>query len=394
MTYHGTPPPRPFRQVEELAAAGLIPREGIELLRAVTEKFALRLPTGLAERMEHIDNLPADGDSGPLARQYLPDARELSEASFESTDPIGDEAFSPIAGIVHRYPDRVLLKANHLCPAYCRFCFRNDTVGPNKEDHSDVLSADELEVALAYIESHEEIWEVILSGGDPLMLPVAKISHILKRLDSIPHVAVARLHSRVPVAEPGRISDHLVAALRAPAETAAYVVVHCNHSDELNAEALAACRALSDAGIPLLGQTVLLKGINDDADVLEALFRTMVRHRIKPYYLHHCDLARGTSHFRTSIARGQELMRELRGRISGLCQPTYVLDIPGGHGKVPLTPTYLTPTPPTQASPASGEDGNHGDAEDSYQIEDYQGGVHAYPPTTDPRGGVASTEPE
>jgi lysine 2,3-aminomutase len=370
MTYHAKPPLKPFRQVEELVAAGLIPKEGIELLRAVTEKFALRLPVGLAERMEHIDNLPPGGDSGPLARQYLPDARELLEASFESADPIGDEAFTPVAGIVHRYPDRVLLKANHLCPAYCRFCFRNNTVGPNKENHSNALSADELETALAYIEA--------------LMLPMAKISHILERLDSIPHVAVVRLHSRVPVAEPARISGDLVAALRTPIETAIYVVVHCNHADELDTKALAACHAMSDSGIPLLGQTVLLKGVNDDADVLEALFRTMVRHRIKPYYLHHCDLARGTGHFRTTIARGQELMRELRGHISGLCQPTYVLDIPGGHGKVPLTPVYLTHQ----------EDGNHDGTGDTYRVEDYQGGVHAYPSITDPGVSVVSTEPE
>ena len=384
MTYHAKPPLKPFRQVEELVAAGLIPKEGIELLRAVTEKFALRLPVGLAERMEHIDNLPPGGDSGPLARQYLPDARELLEASFESADPIGDEAFTPVAGIVHRYPDRVLLKANHLCPAYCRFCFRNNTVGPNKENHGNTLSADELETALAYIEANEEIWEVILSGGDPLMLPMAKIGHILERLDSIPNVAVVRLHSRVPVAEPGRISGDLVASLRTPAKTAVYVVVHCNHADELDTKALAACHALSDSGIPLLGQTVLLKGVNDDADVLKALFRTMVRHRIKPYYLHHCDLARGTGHFRTTIARGQELMRELRGHISGLCQPTYVLDIPGGHGKVPLTPVYLTHQ----------EDGNHDGTGDTYRAEDYQGGVHAYPSITDPGVNVVSTEPE
>lgn len=391
MTYHSKTSLRPFRRVEELAAAGLIPREGIELLRAVTEKFALRLPAGLAHRIEeHIESLPPGGDAGPLARQYLPDARELSEASFERADPIGDEAFSPIAGIVHRYPDRVLLKASHICPAYCRFCFRNATVGPKKKTpggetrNGGTLTPEELENALTYIEAHEDIWEVILSGGDPLMLSAAKIRHILERLDSIPHVAVVRLHSRVPVAEPGRISGDLVAALMAPAETAVYMVVHCNHADELDAAALAACRALSDSGIPLLGQTVLLRGVNDDADVLAALFRTMVRHRIKPYYLHHCDLARGTSHFRTTIARGQELMRQLRGRISGLCQPTYVLDIPGGYGKVPLTPAYLTPR----------EDGEDTGQEDAYRVEDYQGDVHIYPPATDPRGGVASPELE
>ncbi|MBI3709400.1 MAG: lysine 2,3-aminomutase, partial [Proteobacteria bacterium] len=183
------------------------------------------------------------------------------------------------------------------------------------------------------------IWEVILSGGDPLVLSPRRLAEIVQALDAIPHLGVIRIHSRVPIADPARVTAELVAVL--DAEKAVYVVVHCNHPRELSPAATTACRRIVDAGIPMLSQSVLLAGVNDDPATLEALFRALVRRRIKPYYLHQLDPAPGTGRFRVKLARGQDLMRGLRGRVSGLCQPTYVVDIPGGHGKVPVGPSYL-----------------------------------------------------
>jgi lysine 2,3-aminomutase len=211
-------------------------------------------------------------------------------------------------------------------------------------------------VALDYIRARPEVWEVVITGGDPLMLPPARLGSLIRELDAIPHLRVIRLHSRIPIGDPDRIGPALLQALAA--ETAVWIAVHCNHPRELSPAAAAACRRLSGAGIPLLGQTVLLRDVNDSPTVMEELMRAMVANRIKPYYLHHLDLAPGTGHFRTSIARGQGILRHLRGRASGLCQPSYVLDIPGGHGKVPIGPVYL----------------------DGDQVEDWQGIRHRYPP--------------
>jgi lysine 2,3-aminomutase len=273
----------------------------------------------------------------PIARQFIPDVRELDQAPEDLADPIGDEAHSPVKGVVHRYPDRALLKLTHACAVYCRFCFRREVVGPGGAGS---LTAAEREAAFAYIESRPEIWEVILTGGDPLVLSPRRLGQTLERLAAIDHVKIVRLHSRVPVVDPGAVTPELVSALRVEGFTT-YLAVHANHAREFTPPARAACARLADAGIPLLGQTVLLKGVNDEAAVLEALFRAMVETRIKPYYLHHADLAPGTAHFRTSLAEGQALMRELRGGVSGLCQPTYVLDVPGGHGKVPVGAVYF-----------------------------------------------------
>jgi lysine 2,3-aminomutase len=260
--------------------------------------------------------------------------------------------------VVHRYPDRVLLKVVNACAVYCRFCFRREMVGPGRGG----LAAAELAVAIDYIASRPQIWEVILSGGDPLILSARRIKDIVRRLAAISHVEVIRVHTRIPVVAPERISAALVRALRT--EKATFVVLHANHPRELTQEARAACARLIDAGLPMLSQSVLLRGVNDDIETLGALMRAFVACRIKPYYLHHADLAPGTSHLRTTIAQGQELMRGLRGRFSGLCQPTYVLDIPDGHGKAPIGPSYV------------GADGT--DA--SILIEDYAGRRHPYPP--------------
>ena len=274
----------------------------------------------------------------PIARQFVPDVRELQQAPHERADPLSEERLSPVANVVHRYADRALLKLTHVCPVYCRFCFRREVVGPGGPQ---ALSGKALDAALAYIAATPAIWEVILTGGDPFMLSPRRIAEVTRRLGQIAHVKVLRWHTRVPVADPGRVTDELVAALRVTGKTV-YVALHANHPRELTDAARAACARLVDAGVPLLSQTVLLKGVNDDAETLAALMRAFVEARVKPYYLHHLDAAPGTGHFRVSIAEGQRLMRSLRGRLSGLAQPTYVLDIPGGHGKVPIGPDYLS----------------------------------------------------
>jgi lysine 2,3-aminomutase len=263
-----------------------------------------------------------------------------------------------VEGIVHRYPDRVLLKLTHVCAVYCRFCFRREMIGPDAEP----LTAAQLDAALGYIAAHPDIWEVVLTGGDPLVLSARRLRAVMARLGAIEHVKVIRVHSRVPIADPARITDELVAALKVDGK-AIYVAAHANHARELTAAAREACARIVDAGIPMLSQSVLLAGINDDPQTLAALMRALVECRIKPYYLHHGDLAPGTAHLRTSLERGQALMRELRGRVSGLCQPTYVLDIPGGYGKSPVGPSYLSR-----------------DGEGRTQVEDFNGGLHCYPP--------------
>lgn len=341
-----------IRRPAELVAAGLVPHERETELAAVAERFAVSVTPEVAALID------PDDVADPVARQFLPDPRELAVAPEERADPIGDHTHEPVKGVVHRYPDRVLLKPLHVCPVYCRFCFRREDVGPGGE----ALSPAELETALTYIRDHDEIWEVILSGGDPLMLAPRRLKAIVRALEAIPHIAVIRVHTRVPVVAPSRVTAALVAALAA--EKALYVVLHANHPRELTPAVRTAIARLNKVGIPMLSQSVLLRGVNDDAATLEALFRGLVAIRVKPYYLHHADLARGTAHLRTGLAEGRALMRALRGRVSGLCQPSYVLDLPGGHGKVPVGPCYAHEA----ASPGV------------WQIEDPAGRVHPYPP--------------
>lgn len=333
----------------ELIEAGLAERRRLAELERVASRYAVSITPAIAELIDPAD--PAD----PIARQFVPDARELVQHAEENADPIGDDACSPVKGIVHRYPDRVLLKLVNACAVYCRFCFRREMVGPGRG----ALSPKALAAALAYIRATPQIWEVILTGGDPLILSPRRLNAVMAELAAIDHVKVLRVHTRMPVAAPERISPALVRALRVPGK-ASYVVLHANHPRELTAVARAACARLIDAGIPMLSQSVLLRGVNDDVATMSALLRALVECRIKPYYLHHADLAPGTEHLRTGIAEGQALMRALHGRVSGLCQPAYVLDIPGGFGKSPIGPNYL----------------NEGGA----VIEDFNGGRHRYPP--------------
>jgi lysine 2,3-aminomutase len=352
-----------LRRPDELVARGLASAADLPGLEKVAARYAVAVTAEIAALIDPDD--PAD----PIARQFVPSLEELTTAPGENADPIGDDAHSPVAGIVHRYPDRVLFKLVHVCAVYCRFCFRREMVGPGK---ATALSDDAYRAALDYIRSHREIWEVILTGGDPLMLSPRRLAEIMTDLAAINHVRIVRIHTRVPVAEPARITPELVTALRI-AGAVSWIAVHANHPREFSGSARAACARLTDAGIPLVSQSVLLRGVNDDAATLEALMRTFVECRIKPYYLHHGDLAPGTAHLRTSLERGQELMRALRGRVSGLCQPEYVLDIPGGHGKAPVGPSYLS-----QDQSREREIPN----ETGYRIVDYCGEVHLYPPTT------------
>jgi lysine 2,3-aminomutase len=352
-----------LREPSELVACGLAPAAALADLEKVAARYAIAVTPDVAALID-----PTDPDD-PIARQFIPSAEELRTEPGENADPIGDHSHSPVAGIVHRYPDRVLFKLVHVCAVYCRFCFRREMVGPGK---ATALAPKDYQGALDYIRAHPEIWEVILTGGDPLMLSPRRLAEIMAELAGIDHIKIIRIHTRVPVADPGRISDEMVAALRAEGATT-WVAVHANHPRELSAKARAACARMADAGIPLVSQSVLLRGVNDDAVTLEALMRALVECRIKPYYLHHGDLAPGTAHLRTTLARGQELMAALRGRVSGLCQPEFVLDIPGGHGKAPVGPNYLflTDSSAEQGEPVP---------ESRYRVLDYCGDVHSYPP--------------
>jgi lysine 2,3-aminomutase len=314
-----------LRRPADLARANLVQPAVAERLEAVAARYAVAITPAMAALIDPTD--PHD----PIARQFVPDPAELDVRPDESADPIGDDAHSPVEGLVHRYPDRVLLKLVHVCAVYCRFCFRREMIGPGKPN---VLSAEALSAALGYIEAHPDIWEVILSGGDPLVLSPRRLTAVMKRLGAIAHVKIVRVHTRVPAVDPARVTPALVRALKASGKTT-YVVLHANHARELTAAARAACDRLIDAGMPMLAQSVLLKGVNDDAETLGALMRALVECRIKPYYLHHLDHAPGTAHFRTAVAHGQDLMRALRTRFSGLCQPSYVIDTPG-KGKMPV----------------------------------------------------------
>lgn len=358
MSDAATPLPPALVSGRDLADAGLIPPTDAAAADAVASRYAVRVTPAMAGLMDAYE-----GAGDAIRRQFLPDPDELVAAPGDLADPIGDDAKSPLPGLVHRYPDRVLLKPINVCPVYCRFCFRRETVGA-----AAAMTPLELDAAFDYIAARPEIWEVILTGGDPLMLKPASLARIVARIEAMPHVQILRLHTRVPVAEPARVTDGLARAIKGTGRLAAYVSVHANHDRELTPAARTAAATLADAGLPLLGQTVLLKGVNDDTATLARLMRALVASRIRPYYLHHPDLAPGTARFRLTIAEGRRLAGALRGTLSGLCQPTYVLDLPGGHGKVPIGPAYAAP------------DGDPADAGGRWRIDDPFGGRHLYPP--------------
>ena len=340
---------RGLHRVGDLVEAGLVAEGDAPALEDLTRRYAMAITPTVASLIEAGD--PDD----PIARQFVPDLREGAILPEELPDPIGDDAHSPVEGVVHRYADRVLLKLLHVCPVYCRFCFRREMVGPGADQ---MLSREALDTALAYIAERPQIWEVILTGGDPLALSARRLGEVAAALARIEHVRVLRIHTRVPAVDPGRVDDALIEALKASGKTV-YVALHANHPRELGPQAGAAIARLVDAGFTMVSQSVLLRGVNDDVEILAALMRRFVELRVKPYYLHHGDLAPGTSHFRVDLERGRALFAALRARVSGLCQPAYVLDIPGGYGKVPVGADHVV-------------DGGAA-------VRDHRGRVHAYP---------------
>ncbi len=323
----GTTVAKTLKTARDLMQAGLIAPERESAIAEVAEKYAVAIPPALAALI---------GDAkDPLGLQFVPDPAELEVAPAESADPIADEALSPIKGIVHRYPDRALLKPILACPVYCRFCFRREQVGPD----GGMLTGKELASCYEWLAARPAIREVILTGGDPLMLSPRRLGAIVAALSAIPHLESLRVHSRVPLAAPERITASLAASLAAGKPI--WLVLHANHAREITGAVRDAVRRLLAAGIPVLGQSVLLAGVNDTEEALASLFRAMIAARIKPYYLHQLDRAPGTARFHVPIARGRALLAALRGKLPGHGFPTYVIDIPGGAGKVPIGPDFL-----------------------------------------------------
>ncbi|WP_198371759.1 lysine-2,3-aminomutase-like protein [Roseomonas rosulenta] len=316
---------RPLRTARALRQAGLIVPEAEAGAAAVAARYAISVTRHVAGLIDAAD--PAD----PIARQYIPDPAELVTAPGEIEDPTADQPFTPVKGVVHRYPDRALLKPLLACPVYCRFCFRREVVGPD----GGVLSEAELEAALAWFEGTPAVREAVLTGGDPFMLSARRLRAILARLGAVPHIETLRVHTRVPVADPGRVDAALVEALRGAGKPV-FVAVHANHAREFAGPALDALARLADAGVVLLGQSVLLRGVNDSGGALEDLVRAMLRARVRPYYLHALDPAPGVARFSVPDAEGVALVEGLRGKVPGFAVPVFVRESPGGGGKKPV----------------------------------------------------------
>lgn len=313
------------------------------------------LPEGLTRDMANL--IVADNENDPIARQFIASDSERIILPQEMNDPIGDYVHSSLKALVHRHKNRVLLKPTMVCAVYCRFCFRKDMIGP----HGDTITQEDLDLAIAYIRNDSNISEVILTGGDPLILSPKKLQKIIQRLQDIPHIRWLRIHTRVPVVAPNLITPELVAAFAGAKPL--IMAVHTNHPREFTPDSAQALARLSQSGVMLLGQSVLLKGINNSVETLVELFETMISNRVKPYYLHHPDLTAGTSHFRFSLGEGLALMDQLRQRVSGICVPQYTLDIPGGVTKIAITPDTVRP---------------HPELPDTYLLRDPAGGEHVY----------------
>jgi len=292
----------------------------------VTKRYPMRITQYYLSLIKYCED--------PIWRQCVPDSKELLEDNLK-IDPLNESSFSPIPGLIHRYPDRVLLLVSSSCATICRFCLRKSWVGSDFGTPIKEL----IEQAIIYIRKYPKIRDVILSGGDPLLLEDEIIEEILERLRKIPHIEIIRIGTRIPVTLPERITHHLCKILKHYHPI--YVNTHFNHPQEITPESSAACQELVDAGCPLGNQTVLLKGVNDDPEVMKQLMQKLLAIRVRPYYLHHMDPVRGTSHFRTSIDVGLNIMSQLRGYTSGLAVPYYVIDLPGGLGKVPILPDNI-----------------------------------------------------
>lgn len=330
--------------LQSLVHEHLVSAASVPALIQVTMQLPIRI-TPQSKRL-----IDCNDAADPISRQYVPSVEELVLREGEMVDAVGDTDKEVTSGLIHKFPDRVLLKLASVCATYCRFCFRREALNRGLP----YMSEDDFAAALSYIRDRPAIWEVILSGGDPLVLDNRKLTQFIRRIAGIPHVKVIRIHSKVPIVSPERITPLLCVALKC--DKAVWISVHCNHPRELTREVTTALDTLTDAGITLVSQTVLLKGVNDQTDVLEELFRSLVEARVKPYYLHQADLVRGTGHFRVPIERGQQLMRELTAKLSGICLPNYVVDLPHGYGKVPINPSWAAQRSPTEWE-ISGNDG-------------------------------------
>ncbi len=305
----------------------------------------------------HFFNLiDKDDPDCPIRRQVVPRIEESVTNPDELTDPCGEDSHMPVPGLVHRYPDRVLLLVTDRCASYCRYCTRSRVVSGAGEQE---LSVD-LEGAFAYLEKHPEVRDVLLSGGDPLLLSDGKLDSILSRLRKIPSIEFVRIGSRIPIFLPQRITPELVTMLRK--HHPFFLSIHSNHPKELTDEVRVALERLADAGIPLGNQSVLLRGVNDRVEVLKELYHKLLLCRVRPYYLYQCDLITGSAHLRTTIREGQEIMEQLRGHTTGYAVPTYVVDGPGGGGKIPIGPSYIV-----------------GMADDRVILKNYRGDVYEYP---------------
>ncbi len=317
------------RTVAELARAlRLTPEELAGAERAEQSGFPFAIPPYYLDLCDPVD------PGCPIRRQVVPHAAEASGVVGDLRDPLGEEAHQVAPDLIRRYPDRALLLVSDRCAVYCRFCTRSRMVGAGGGPRSIAR----LEPALEYLAAHPEISDVIVSGGDPFVMATSRLASLVARIREIPSVETIRLATRVPVVLPQRISDELCEALRR--HHPLWVMTHFNHPRELTEEARGACRRLADAGFPVMNHTVLLRGINDSADTLSALFRGLVRERVRPYYLLQADPVIGTGHLRTPLHVGIELMRQLQGRLSGIALPKLIVDTPGGHGKVPVGPDF------------------------------------------------------
>ncbi len=310
-----------IRSNTSLIKNGLVPEDSESWLNLVKQGLDIRIPDEIGKNLK---NNPT------LSKQFVPSKNELLFLPEELNDPIGDERFTPVKGLTHRYGDRALLKLTYHCGVYCRFCFRRYKVSKD----SDSI---DLEAALDYLRSHPEIWEVILTGGDPLMLADKELFEVLDQLNQIESLKVIRFHTRMPSAVPKRVTPHLIERLKG-LNKAVWVVAHINSHLELSPNTNECLNRLIHNGIPVVSQSVLLKGVNDSIELLQKLFRGLVEQKVKPYYLHYPDFAEGTSHFRIPLDQAIQLFASLRGKISGLCLPQFILDIPGGLGKISLEP--------------------------------------------------------
>ena len=315
--------------LEQLREILELTEEEIEGIMHSKGRLALAVTPYFASLMDPVNS------NCPVRRQAIPRMEECHLSKSDMVDPCGEDKDSPVPGLVHRYPDRVLLLVTDQCAVYCRYCTRRRLVGSNERS----ITPGNLEEALKYLKSHRKVRDVLLSGGDPLLLENERLEEILSRLRALPHIELLRIGTRAPVTLPQRITGGLVRMLKKYHPL--MVSIHFTHPKEITEAVRRACNELADGGIPLGSQTVLLKGINDKAYIMKKLVHELLKIRVRPYYIYQCDLATGTEHFRTSVATGIQIIEKLRGHTTGYAVPTYVVDAPGGGGKIPVEPVYL-----------------------------------------------------